>query len=278
MHHELNYKLVTEVIFTNKFMKDFDNIIIERHSVRTFDSQKPLSEKDVETLQRAIAEAKSPFGGKMSLALKKFDLKGSFKPSTYGTINGASWYFLMGVDSAEESQLSLGFRMEQVVLKATSIGLGTCWIAATFKGTTFADAASFPAETPLKVVMPVGYPADKKSFKEKLMRAAIGSAKRKPMSDLFIVCPDSKFYIPLEMMRLAPSSTNSQPWRAHVVEDIVYFYYVNKSPASILDLGIGLSHFYLAAIENGIKGNLTICKDAPVHDKWIPLVKFIPEK
>lgn len=257
---------------------DIDRIIAERRSVRSYNTNEPMTEKEAGILRTAIAEAKSPFGGKVSIALKKFALEGSFKPSTYGTINGASWYFLMGTDSKVESQLSLGFRMEQVVLKATSMGLGSCWIAATFKGTTFATAAGFPADTPLQVVMPVGYPAEKKSFKEKLMRATLGSAKRKPMADLFIVSEDSKYYEPLEMMRLAPSSTNSQPWRARVDGDTVYFYYENKSVASVLDLGIGLSHFYLAAQEKGIDGELSICTEAPAHDKWIPLVKFQPAK
>ena len=55
------------------------------------------------------------------------------------------------------------------------------------------------------------------------MRATLGSAKRKPMDDLFIVNDESKFYWPLEMMRLAPSSTNSQPWRAEVDSNTVYF-------------------------------------------------------
>lgn len=255
-------------------MENIDKIIMERRSIRSFNKEKPLTDKDTETLHKAIEEAIDPFGGKVSIALKEFALEGTFKPSTYGTINGASWYFLMGTDSSDEAQLSLGFRMEQVVLKAMSMGLGTCWIAATFKGTTFADAANFPKDTLLQVVMPVGYPAEKKSIMEKLTRASLGSAKRKPMTDLFIVSEDSKYYEPLEMMRIAPSSTNSQPWRAQVDGDTVYFYYENKSKASVLDLGIGLSHFYLAAKEKGIEGELSICKDAPAHDKWIPLVKF----
>lgn len=181
----------------------------------------------------------------------------------------------MGTDNSEESQLTLGFRMENVVLQAASMGLGTCWIAATFKGTSFSAAASFPEDTPLQVVMPVGHPAEKKSMMEKITRTALGSAKRKSMADLFVVGDSSKYYKPLEMMRLAPSSTNSQPWRAIVDGNTVYFYYEKKSEASILDLGIGLSHFYLAAKESGIEGELSICREAPTHDKWIPLVKFV---
>lgn len=257
-------------------MENIDKIIMARRSVRSFSTTRHLTEKDADVLRKAVSEteATSPFGGKISITLKKFDNAGAFKPSTYGVINGASWYFLMGTDSAVKSQLSLGFIMEQVVLKAAAMELGTCWIAATFKGTAFASAAEFPADTPLQVIMPVGYPADKMGIKERIMRATLGSAKRKPMDDLFIVNETSKFYKPLEMMRLAPSSTNSQPWRAQVDGDTVYFYYENKSEASVLDLGIGLSHFYLAAKAEGIKGKFTICEEAPAHNKWIPLVKF----
>lgn len=255
-------------------MKDIEKIISVRKSVRSFDSAQTLSDSVVTTLRQAFADAQSPFGGQIAVELKKFDLTGPFKPSTYGTISGAQWFFLMGTDESEEAQLSLGFRMEQVVLKATSMGLGTCWIAATFKGTTFAEAAKFDNEIPLQVIMPVGYPAEKMSLKERLMRATLGSAKRKPFDELFVAAADSIFYEPLAMMRLAPSSTNSQPWRAEVVGESVYFYYVKKSEASVLDLGIGLSHFYLAAKAQGLDGKFSICKDAPKHDKWIPLVKY----
>lgn len=258
-------------------MKTLEETILERKSVRSFDVNHPLSADDVATLKADLANAKSPFGGEVVIELKEFALNGPFKPSTYGTIAGARWFFLMGTDSSEEAQLSLGFRMEQVVLKATAMGLGTCWIAATFKGTSFAEAAQFPKSTPLQVIMPVGYPAEKRRLLDKITRATLGSAKRKPLTDLFVGAEGTIFQTPIEMMRLAPSSTNSQPWRALVEGQTVYFYYEKKSEASILDLGIGLSHFYLSAKGNGLNGSFSICKNAPSHDKWIPLVKYVIE-
>lgn len=255
-------------------MKSINDIIVERKSVRTFDATRQMSARDAATLRQTLAESTSPFGGTANIELKEFALDGAFKPSTYGTINGASWYFLMGTDSKPDSQLTLGFRMEQVVLKATSMGFGTCWIAATFKGTAFAQQCSLPPDTPLQVIMPVGYPAQKMKLRERLTRVAIGSAKRKPFNDLFINAENTKFQLPLEMMRLAPSSTNSQPWRAMVDGDNVYFYYVDKSKASVLDLGIGLCHFFLTAKEQGLQGSLRLCSDAPEHPGWIPVACY----
>ena len=80
---------------------------------------------------------------------------------------------------------------------------------------------------------------------------AVGSKNRKPFDELFFygdfntpVPTDNRFREALEMLRLAPSSTNSQPWRALVDGNRVHFYYAPKSKASVLDTGIGLCHFY----------------------------------
>lgn len=45
------------------------------------------------------------------------------------------------------------------------------------------------------------------------------------------------------MMRLAPSSTNSQPWRSIVKGDIVHFYSKGAETVHMVDVGIGMSHF-----------------------------------
>ena len=233
----------------------------ERTSVRTYTDQ-PLSDAQSNELRQAIAKAYNPFGGHATIRLANFNLDGPFRPSTYGVISGASSYLLMGIAADRMSALSAGFMMEQVVLKATEMGLGTCWIAASFKGTDFADKADMPDDEPLKIVSPVGYPASKKKFLEKITRFAARSNTRKPFETLFFsknfetpLATDNKFAPSLEMLRIAPSSTNSQPWRAVVDGDTVHFFYLDKSKASILDCGIGICHFYLAEQFHGFDGN-----------------------
>lgn len=221
----------------------------ERRSVRSFDGE-GLSSTQVEEINKAIAESYSPFGGKLTILLKKFDLKAGYKPSTYGMIKGAVDFFLLGIGSDEASALTAGFQFEQVVLKAWQAGLGTCWIAATFKGSDFEKEVSWPEGEELKIICPVGVAA-RQSLREKIVRFTVGSKNRKPFDELFFygdfnhaVPADNRFREALEMLRVAPSSTNSQPWRALVVGDTVHFYYKPKSPASVLDCGIGICHFY----------------------------------
>lgn len=220
-----------------------------RRSVRSFDGN-GISEEQRTALLKAIDESYSPFGGHMTIRLKEFDLKAGYKPSTYGMIKGATDFFLLGIGADEASAMTAGFRFEQVVLKAWQMGLGCCWIAATFKGSDFDRGEQWPDGEELKIISPVGV-AIKPTLKEKLTRMSLGSKNRKPFGELFFngdfahsLSPDSQYGEALEMLRLAPSSTNSQPWRALVDGPTVHFYYKPKSAASVLDTGIGLCHFY----------------------------------
>lgn len=258
-----------------------EEIIRNRRSVRTYDAMRPVGAKDIAALRAAVEDSHSPFGGNIAVELKEFNGDKNDVPATYGTVKGAKLFFLMGHDGTKESQLSLGFRMQQVALKAAEMGLGTCWMSGTFNGSGFAKAAAFPTDTPLKLVKPVGYAAPKKRLSEVITRIALRSERRKPIAYLFYdgdfetpVDRHSKFRKPLEMMRLAPSSNNSQPWRAFVADNAVFFYYIKKSKVSLIDLGIGLAHFYLAAKECGIEGEFSITRNAPAPEDWIPVVKF----
>ena len=254
--------------------------IKERRSVRSFNGES-LSEVMKSELYKAIAGAISLFGGHVSIRLKEFDLKAGFKPSTYGMIKGASSFFMLGIADDEQSALTAGFMFEQVVLKAWQLGLGTCWIAATFKGTDFENGEAWPDGEQLRIISPVGVAA-KKSVVESIARMAVGSDRRKAFSTLFFnndfdtpLSPDSRFGQALEMMRLAPSSTNSQPWRALVVGETVHFYYVQKSQLSVLDCGIGLCHFYETERFNSRTGEFFKSDNAPAAPKnWKYLLSY----
>lgn len=240
----------------------------ERRSVRSFTGT-ALPEDDKKALMEFAAKTYNPFGGHFDIRIKEFDLKDGYKPSTYGMITGAVDFFLIGIKEEPVSALATGFCFEQVVLKAWEMGYGTCWIAATFKGSDFDKGQTWPDGEQLRIICPVGVAA-KKSLKEKLTRLTLGSHNRKPFGDLFFNgsfdCPlqeGGRFGQALEMLRLAPSSTNSQPWRAVVAEDTVHFYYVEKSPASVLDTGIGICHFWETENFNSERGIFFMAQNPP---------------
>lgn len=230
---------------------DILQVVRNRKSVRSYNGS-TLTSDQVSVMNKAIADAKSPFGGKVAIRLKDYGTAGDFTPSTYGVITGARSYLLMAIGDDLQSNLSGGFMMEHVVLRATEIGLGTCWIAATFRGTDFEKDTQWEDGMKLRIVSPIGLAANRKSFKDRIMRLAVSSDKRKPFGELFYhetfsksLDEDGLFGKSLAMMRLAPSSTNSQPWRAVVSGNDVHFYYKTKSSLAVIDCGIGLCHFSL---------------------------------
>lgn len=245
-----------------------------RRSVRTYDP-KPLNEEIKEKIRGLIAGAKGPWGAPLRIVLidtkaKETGSNGA-KVGTYGVIKGASSYLTAMIPKDQPgSVLELGYVLERVVLGATALGLGTCWLAGTFNRGQFAEAAGLKEEETLPIVSPIGYPAAKKSLTERVMRLATGADNRKPWADLFF---DSSYGTPLtpgragvyskplEMLRLAPSGGNGQPWRAIKESDGYSFYLLHKGskPSAMgemhkIDLGIGLCHFELTAQEAGLTG------------------------
>ncbi|MBD5219801.1 MAG: hypothetical protein HDS72_06145 [Bacteroidales bacterium] len=154
-------------------------------------------------------------------------------------------------------------------------------MAVTFKGSVFDKNQAWADGEELKVICPVGK-AEKPSIKEKLTRITLGSKNRKAFDSLFFysnfttpVPADNTFREALEMLRLVPSSTNSQPWCALVSGNAVHFYYKPKSPASVLDCGIGICHFYETEKFNGRSGKFSKVANAPnAPEDWMYLVSY----
>lgn len=261
---------------------DIFQTIKVRRSVRTYDGTE-LTPAQSQSINDAIKNATSPFGGDVTIRLAAVDTGGEFRPSTYGVIKDARNYLLMGVGDDDNSLLSGGFMMEQVVLKACDLGLGTCWIAGTFKSGSFTAAAKLPVGETLRVVSPIGEPVAKRSLVDKMLRTMAGSDKRKPLGELFFMNnfstplpADGEYAQILEMVRLAPSSSNSQPWRALVRGDQVDFYCATDNRYSMIDMGIGLCHFALAADALNVTGAFAQNgMPVPAPDGWRYIISYI---
>ena len=206
--------------------------IEKRRSVRTYETR-PLSREDRERLTSYAARIENPFGVPVRIGL--IETERSEQPKklgTYGVIKGAGSF--LGI-AAPQDKLGLeaaGYAMEKLVLYATHLGLGTCWLAGTLNREGFTRAMHTGEDEWMPAITPVGYAAEKPSFHEQLMRSTMKSARRKPWKELFfradfktpLTEADTGAYAePLELLRLAPSATNAQPWR--VVMDGQFFHY-----------------------------------------------------
>ncbi len=242
--------------------------VVKRYSVRTYE-KKVIEPELLEKLFYYASNIVNPFGPDMRLQLiRKSMAANGEKLGTYGIIRGADTFLAVTVADKPFALEALGYEFEQFVLYAVSLGLGTCWLGGTFNRSAFAAAIEIKEGELFPILSPLGYPKENKSFAEKIMRRATKADNRLPWEKLFyrdnfdtpINQPEEGDYgFALEMLRLAPSAVNGQPWRVVIDDDSVHFF-KKRSAASgsidmqRIDMGIGICHFHLAMQEKGTPG------------------------
>lgn len=245
----------------------------KRVSVRTY-AQSPVEKEKLAALERFVKDnAGNPFGAGVRLAA----LESEDTPhlGTYGFIRGAKIYLTGCVKKGGHDLEGFGFEFERAVIYLTSLGLGTCWIGGLFTRGAFNDAMK-PQDEYLPAISPVGYAAGKRSLIEKAVAAGAGARKRKDFTELFFegefgkpIETDGALKTCLEMVRIGPSASNKQPWRALRNESGLHFFlkadkkYAGNTMFGYcmqrIDMGIAACHFSLAANETGLKGAIELC-------------------
>ena len=265
------------VCYYNCVMSKLDfnlkDAVSRRYSMRTFTSKKVSAETRQKILDYAD-KLSNPFGPKIRIKFieKQTSAEGE-KLGTYGIIKNAKLFLGVAVKNLPGAQEGLGYEFEQLVLYMTSLGLGTCWIGGTFDRGAFAEAMKPEVDEIFTIICPVGYGTGKKRFFEKIMRLNLKADSRLPWNKLFFKgdfenplsagdCPD--YEEALEFLRQAPSAVNKQPWRVVFDEKArAFHFFENHSMAGaggavdiqLVDMGIGMNHFHLAAEEKGLKGH-----------------------
>ena len=266
-------------------MTQISAIIKKRYSCRTY-SDRPIEDKILQEFSTLVnADHIGPFGNKPQFKLINLDAAASQrggKLGTYGVIKNARLFLAGAIKDEPNAMEDYGYCKELLILKATDLGLGTCWLGGTFQSGEFANAFGLQEGYRLPTVSPLGYAAGKKSLTEKVMRSFADSNNRKPWSEIFFwgnsftpLTPQAAgiYEEALENIRLAPSASNKQPWR--ILQDSeknIFHFYLERSLqykiigiASLqdIDLGIAMSHFSLTVGELGLKGKWNTNARAP---------------
>jgi hypothetical protein len=196
---------------------------------------------------------------------------------TYGFIKGATGFIVGAVQRAPNDLEDYGYLLEQVILYATGLGLGTCWLGGTFTRSTFVRRfGGLQRGETMPAVVSIGRIGDDGT--ERIREREEGS-RRLPSSELFfegrfgapLALGDAGAYAPaLEAVRMAPSATNKQPWRLvrsgaswhfylhrskHYGKGSALFTVLRLADLQRVDLGIALCHFELVARERGLDGS-----------------------
>ena len=238
--------------------------IRSRKSVRSFDGQS-LRPDDLAKLRAFMENIENPYGQKVNFLL----LDAGQEKLSCPVITGTELYVGGKLKPAPHCNEAFGYSFECLVLYARSLGIGTTCIGGTIDRAAFELAMGLEGDELMPCVSPLGYPAEKMSLREALMRKSIRADERRPFEELFFAedfdIPLTKaaagpLAAPLEAVRLAPSAVNKQPWRIVLTEQAAHFYLQRARglggsliDMQKIDLGIALCHFSLTARELGMK-------------------------
>lgn len=245
-------------------MPPIADTVLRRVSVRTFEDR-PLSAEDRADLEAYIANIETPFDVPVTFRLLDAAPYGLKSP----VIIGAHSYVAAKIPRIAKAELACGYAFECFCLHAIERGLGSVMLAASLSRKSFEQAMEVSPDEVMPVASPVGYPAAKRSLRETMMRKAIKSDERLPWEQIFFagtygtpLAPGDAgiFSHPLELLRLAPSAANKQPWRVVVDGGTAHFYEERTlkenalGDIQLVDMGIALSHFDLARQDAGLRG------------------------
>lgn len=235
------------------FLQNLQSAVFARHSVRSFDGN-AIDSAMKSRLESVSTQALEYFNSRNSRIAVVDSIDESSAPSTYGFIGGCrSYMILISSDKSRDERIRAAAAMEICVLEATSLGLGTCWVGGTFKRSSFAELCHLGEGEEIIAIVPCGKPA-RPRLRDRLMTAVARSQSRKTPDSLFFINDlstpmpsDFPLFRPLEYVRLAPSSTNSQPWRIIAVDSHTFdLCSSTDNRYTDLDIGIALAHICVA--------------------------------
>ncbi|MBR2970712.1 MAG: nitroreductase [Clostridia bacterium] len=204
-----------------------------RHSVRRYEN-KAIEGEVLDELKRAIDECNSESGLNFQLVLnepKAF----SGVMARYGKFSGVSNYIALVGKKGKDLDRLCGYYGEKLVLKIQQLGLGSCWVALTYKKVP--EAFTVRNGEKLTVVISVGY-----------AKARGVPHKSKDISKVSDVTDSSPSWYKqgVEAALLAPTAMNQQKFKFRLDGEKV------TASAGVgfyakMDLGIAQYHFEVAS-------------------------------
>ncbi|HAE22983.1 MAG TPA: nitroreductase [Spirochaetaceae bacterium] len=251
-----------------------------RSSVRNYLPQ-ALGQDTLDALSALIQGLEPcPFGTSPRFALSGKEIEADKTRGaigTYGVIKGAPAYIVGCTRPEPWAFVDYGYAMEGLILGATALGLGTCWLGGIFNRGAAGRSLGLREGEVVPAISPVGIPSGRGSLADRIIRGSAGSDRRKPWSELFFAdgwaTPLSEEgagpYAPvLTALRAGPSASNKQPWRVvltrteggtalhlYLKEDLAYTKAIPGVLLQDLDAGIAMRHVSVACAELRLPGS-----------------------
>ena len=239
---------------------DWHRAIFSRRSRRTF-AARPVEHEKLDRL-RTVCRDFRPFpGARAELVLRSPENVFKGLIGRYGRVNGAPHYIaFIGDMEASRVQEATGYMGEGVILEATALGLGSCWVGGFFRADAVGRDLALARNERVLSITPVGYPVSREDFSERMLEGLAGSRRRKSLTELVLEGRASGWTEKaIEAARLAPSARNRQPWRFRVQDSSIIVTEDGKPSlpgiSKRLDCGIAMLHLELGARAAGVTGS-----------------------
>ncbi len=228
----------------------------KRISVRSF-RKLPIPPEIVAELQSCVDECNA-FG----LHFQLVDGSGAGTPAVKlspGMFSGEVYTCVLLVGPSDRTGGEMvGYFSEKLILRAVSLGLGTCWVAGTFDKKSVSP--DLGVDEKLWGVVPVGYATEKTPVLQRAIRSRIRARDRKLQdfveSDYPFASLPAWVRAGVEAVRLGPSAVNQQPVNIVFRDGLVTarLWKEKKNEMMYNDLGIAKYQFQVAAEALGVRG------------------------
>lgn len=216
---------------------NIEEIIKKRHSVRSYIS-KEIEKEKVDILNELINEINTKENMHIQLITNDpdvFDKYGGIILQ-YGKLNNCKNYIaLIGKKDDKSLEEKCGYNGEKLVLKATELGLNTCFVAGTYKKKYV--SAKITENEELVCVIALGYGENDGNVRKSKTIEQVTNSKEYP----------DWFKKGIEYALLAPTAINQQKFKINYLGDNVVEAIVLPGPKSKIDIGIVKYHFELGA-------------------------------
>jgi len=218
----------------------------------------------------------------------------------YGRIVSPPHYLAPYMIGDVHPLVDLGFRVEQIVVRLTELGIGSCYIGGLGREDEVRERFELPETSRIGAFLAFGYPATSlmgRTFNTAARRIA-GATNKLPLERIFYhttfenpSAPPHELVHLMEAARCAPSAANAQPWRFLWRNDELYLFVQRSNrrygdgPAAdyrYYDGGICMANVALALEAMGTKGQWQMLTQAhpgfPDHlPELEPLAKLLLE-
>lgn len=165
---------------------------------------------------------------------------------SYGFFHGVKAMIAL-VGKSNDALVSevLGYCGEMIVLKATTLSLGTCFVGGTFDRKQV--ECELGEDEKIICAITIGNVIDKASFKEKVIRN-MTHRRTKTISDVLVTHDSVPKWVTegIDAVLKAPSAINKQPVLFHYEKNQLKMYITNTNGYDAMDFGIAKANFEIA--------------------------------